>query len=47
MTYILGIDVGTQSVKTGLLRLETGTLDHTAARGYPSGAEQRAVERHA
>lgn len=38
--YILGIDVGTQSVKTGLLEADTGALGFMASRPYPSDAEQ-------
>lgn len=40
MTYVLGIDLGTQSVKTGLLDVKTGELRHMASRGYSGGALQ-------
>jgi xylulokinase len=38
--YILGIDVGTSGVKTGLLNLSNYELDAIAARGYDSSARQ-------
>jgi len=41
--YILGIDVGTQSVKAGLVGLENMRLERTASREYPGGALQDAA----
>jgi xylulokinase len=40
MTLVLGIDIGTQSVKTGLLDVDSGELRHMAVRPYSGGALQ-------
>ena len=40
MAYALGIDIGTQSTKTGLLEIETGDLKYISNRSYSSGAVQ-------
>ncbi len=40
MKFIIGIDVGTQSVKAGLVNLDDMRLTRIASRDYPSGALQ-------
>ncbi|MEW6203462.1 MAG: FGGY family carbohydrate kinase [bacterium] len=40
MAIILGIDIGTQSVKTGIFGVNTGDLLHISNRSYQSGAFQ-------
>ncbi len=40
MKYILGIDLGTQSVKAGLLCVETMRLEHLVSCGYPGAPLQ-------
>ena len=42
MKYIIGIDVGTQSVKAGLVSLSDMELGRVTSRDYPSGALQSA-----
>jgi len=40
MKFIIGIDVGTQSVKAGLVNLDNMRIERVASRDYPSGALQ-------
>ncbi len=40
MKYIIGIDVGTQSVKAGLINLNDMSIERVASRDYPSGSLQ-------
>ncbi|MFA6449385.1 MAG: FGGY family carbohydrate kinase [bacterium] len=44
MKHIIGIDVGTQSVKCGLINLAGMAIERISSRDYPSGALQSADE---
>ena len=44
MAYVLGIDLGTQSVKTGILDTDNGVLECNASRKYHGGALQQVGE---